>query len=181
MRSNPACCLNNNSLKMNPCCAIRPVRISGVVTATRYRAISPKRYMPCGKGQRHCCVPSIVIFRGKRRSSNRRRQRMKPWPHAMKKSSRESQTSSKNGMNQSARLRRSSRVPGLTDASSTVATRENGSRRSAHGRRKRRAVISFRTRWRNSHSVSWLSGPKPTALCLNISCLWQLKLCWRSP
>lgn len=63
-------------------------------------------------------------LQGKRRSSNRRRQRMKPWPHAMKKSSRESQTSSKNGMNQSARLRRSSRVPGSTDASSTVATRE---------------------------------------------------------
>lgn len=120
-------------------------------------------------------------LQGEAPTSNRRRQRMKPWPHAMKKLSRESQTSSKNGMNQSARLRRSSRVPGSTDASSTVATRENGSRRSAHGRRKRRAVISFRTRWRNSHSVSWLSGPKPTALCLNIPCLWQLKLCWRSP
>ena len=181
MRLNPGCCLNSSSLKMNPCFAIRPARISGVATATRYSAISPKRYMRCGRARRRCCALSIVTCRAKRRSSNPRRQRMKPWPHGMKKSSRKLPTSSKNGWSPLARLTQSSKIPGLTDASLTVATRENGSTRSAPGRRRRREATSSRMRWRNSPNVSWLSGPKPTALCLSILCLWRLKPCWLSP
>ena len=166
---------------MSPCFAIRPARISGVATATPYSAILPKRYTRSGKARKHCCARSIVICRGKRRSSNPRRRQMKPWPRGMKKSSRKLQTSSKSGWSQSARLTPLSKIPASIVASSTVAIRENGSTRSAPGRRKRRGATSSRTRWRNSPNVSWLSGQKPTALCLSIPCLWRLKPCWRSP
>ncbi len=54
-------------------------------------------------------------------------------PHGMKKSSRELPTSSKNGLSPLARLTQSSKIPGLTDASLTVAIRVNGLTRSAPG------------------------------------------------
>lgn len=140
------------------------------------------RYQACADFWRRHCYPlprdiAQVIFetwkgpqallrdidrylQGKRRSSRLRRLMTKRWLPDTNKFSRALTRSSSNGVIPLMSWMACWKPPGSTGVNLTVVTRVSGSKRSAHGRKKKPKVISFLTRWRNSHSVFWKSALK---------------------